>query len=94
MLVFLDRAARSRRSIKKGARRGPRAPMRQRCGARQLVHWPLLDSNRMGAHTATCAGGSTSTAFNIISIITTYISDGGCRNVYASGGLCVFFLAP
>ena len=63
-----------------------------RCGA-ALAHWPLLDSNCMGAHTAMCAGGSTSTTFNIITIITTYISHGGCRNVYASGGLCVF-LAP
>ena len=36
---------------------------------------------------------STSTTFNIITIITTCTSHGGCRNVYASGCLCVF-LAP
>ena len=34
--------------------------MRQRCAARQLAvrrtHWPLLDSNRMGAQTTMCAG--------------------------------------
>ena len=46
-----------------GARRGPRVPMprgvchglRLPCGA-ALAHWPLLDSSRMGAHTAMCAG--------------------------------------
>ena len=49
--------------IKKGARRGPRARQcasaaphgNLPCGA-ALAHWPLLDSNRMGAHTAMCAG--------------------------------------
>ena len=34
--------------------------------------------------------GSTCTIFNINAIITIYISNGGCRNVYASGWLCVF----
>ena len=44
----------------------------------------------MGAHTGMCAGGSTSGSYNIITIITIYIRHGGCRNVDASGGLCVF----
>ena len=30
--------------------------LRLPCGA-ALAHWPLLDSNRMGAHTAMFAGG-------------------------------------
>ena len=47
--------------------------LRLPCGA-ALAHWPLLDSNRMGAHTAMCAGGSTGTSFNIITIITIYTS--------------------
>ena len=34
--------------------------------------------------------GITSTTFNIITIITIYVSHGECRNVYASGCLCVF----
>ena len=37
---------------KKGARRGPRA---RQCASAALAHWPPLDSNRMGAHTAICA---------------------------------------
>ena len=49
--------------MEKKARRGPRARQcasaaphgNLPCGA-ALVHWPLLDSNRMGAHTAMCAG--------------------------------------
>ena len=39
---------------KKKARRGPRA---RQCASAAPAHWPLLDSNRMGAHTAMCAGG-------------------------------------
>ena len=50
-------------TIKKGTSGSARAPMprgvrdglRLPCGA-ALAHWPLLDSNRMGAHTAMCAG--------------------------------------
>ena len=83
---------------KKGARRGPHAPMhrgvcdglRLPCGA-ALAHLPLLDSNRVGAHTAMCAGRVLVLFFNIITIITIYISHGGCRHVYAFGRLCVFF---
>ena len=62
MPVLMDPAARSP-FHKKGARRGPRARQcasaaphgNLPCGA-ALAHWPLLDSNRMGAHTAMCAG--------------------------------------
>ena len=50
----MDRAARSPFRSKKGARRGPRA---RQCASAALAHWPQLDSNRMGAHTAMCAGG-------------------------------------
>ena len=50
-------------SKKRGTSGPARAPMRQRCAARQLAVRrsggalaALLDSNRMGAHTAMCAG--------------------------------------
>ena len=64
MPVLMDRAVRSPFHNKKGARRGPRARQcasaaphgNLPCGA-ALAHWPLLDSNRMGAHAAMCAGG-------------------------------------
>ena len=59
------------------------------CGA-VLAHWPLLDSNRMGAHTAMCAGGVLVLLSILLLFITTYISLGGCRILYASGCLCVF----
>ena len=63
MPVLMDRAARSP-SIKKGSALGSaraNAPSavphgNLPCGA-ALAHWPLLDSNCMGAHTAMCAGG-------------------------------------
>ena len=35
--------------------RGEFGGWRLSCGA-ALAHWPLLDSNRMGVHTAMCAG--------------------------------------
>ena len=72
---------------------GVRAPMpRGVCDSLRLAHWPLLDSNRMGAHTAMCAGRVLVllSIITISTIITIYISHGGCRNVYASGGSCVF----
>ena len=47
MPVLMDRAARSPFHQKKKG-----LP----CGA-ALAHWPLLDSNRVGAHTTMCAGG-------------------------------------
>ena len=74
-----------------------RAPMRQRCAARQLAvrrSAGALAATRQQSYGCACSDvrwGSTSTTFNIITIITTYISHGGCRNVYdASVGLCVF----
>ena len=51
-----------------------------------------LAATRQQSYGCACSDvrfGSTSTTFNIITIITIYISHGGCRNVYASGGLCV-----
>ena len=83
-------------SKKKGARRGPRAPMRQRCAARQLAvrrsagALAAARQQSSGCAYSDVRWESTSTTFNIITIITTYISHGGCRNVYASGCLCVF----
>ena len=61
---LMDRAARSPFHKKRGTSGSTRAPMprgvcdglRLPCGA-ALAHWPLLESNRMGAHTAMCAGG-------------------------------------
>ena len=84
-----------------GARRGLRAPMprgvcdglRLPCGA-ALAHWPLLDSNRTGAHTAMCAGGAPVLFSILLLLLLIYISHGGCRNVYPSEGVCVSFQLP
>ena len=83
-----------------GACRGPRARHASQCVRRLEV----AVRRSAGALAATrqqsdgCAysdvrWGSTCTTFNIITIITTYTSHGGCRIVYASVCLCVF-LAP
>ena len=63
MPVLVDRAAR-RSIVVWSTSRSPRAPMpRGVCDGLRLPYvaalarWPLLDSNRMGAHTAMCAGG-------------------------------------
>ena len=85
MLVLMDRAARSsfHQKKKKGARRGPRA---RQC-ASAAPHATRQQS--CGCAYSDVRWGSTGT----ITMITTYISHGGRRNVYASGWLCVF-LAP
>ena len=83
----------------RGTSGSARAPMRQRCAARQLAvrrsAGALAASRQQSygcAHRDVC-WRSTCTTFNIITIIPTYICHGWRRNVYASGGLCVF-LAP
>ena len=99
MPVLMDRAACSAFHQKKGTSGSARAPMRQRCAARQLTvrrSAGTLAATRQqsyGCAYSDVRWGSTSNTFNIITNITTYISHGRCRNVYASGGLCVF-LAP
>ena len=79
-----------------GARRGPRAPMprgvcdglRLPCGA-ALGHWPLLDSNRMGAHTAMCAGRApVLLSILLLLLLFTSTTEGG--EMFMRLGVCVF----
>ena len=81
-----------------GARRGPArasAPrgvcdgLRLPCGG-ALAHWPLLDSNRMGAHTAMCAG-KVLVLLSILLLLFLFTSaTDGLEMFSASVGLCVF----
>ena len=62
------------------------------CGA-ALAHWRSLDSNRMGAHTAMCAGGVPVLLSILLLLLLLTSATEGVEMFYASGGLCVF-LAP
>ena len=95
MPVLMDRAARSPFHQKRGARRGPRG--RQCASAAPHGNLPCgaaLAAARQqsyGCAYSDVRWRSTSTTFNIITITTTHISHGGCRNVFASGGfVCLF----
>ena len=96
MLILMDGADRSPVHQKRGTSGSARANA-SRCVRRLEV----AVRRSAGAFAATrqqsygCAYSdvrweSTSTIFNIITIITIYISHGRCRHVYASGGLWVF----
>ena len=97
MPVLVDSAA--RRSIKKkrGASGSARAPMRQRCAARQLAvrrSAGALAATRQKSYGYACSDvrwRSTSTTFNISTIIITYISHGGCsKSLCFWGFVCLF----
>ena len=66
--------------------------LRLPCGA-ALVHWPQLDSNRMGAHTAMCAGGVlVLLSILLLLLLLTPATEG--VEMFMRLGVCVSFWLP
>ena len=66
--------------------------LRLPCGA-ALAHWPLLDSSRMGAHTAMCAG-RVPALLSILLLLLLFTSATEDVEIFMRLGGCVSFRLP